>query len=108
MQALMAMYIRVKRKKITYFVHCEPSDTVLQVKNKLCSLTDTPTSNQRLILMDSHHVLDDGQTLCQQQVENNSVVALTLRKSNGEWEDIVIDKLDNQNDFDSESSNQAI
>ncbi|KAI5080629.1 hypothetical protein GOP47_0003812 [Adiantum capillus-veneris] len=77
----MAMHIRVKRKKTTYFVHCEPSDTVLQVKNKLEALTDSPASNQRLILMDSHHVLDDGQTLAQQQVENNSIIALTLKKN---------------------------
>ncbi|KAI5080622.1 hypothetical protein GOP47_0003805 [Adiantum capillus-veneris] len=100
----MAMYVRVKRKKTTYFVHCEPSDTTLQVKNKLQALTDSPTKNQRLILMDSHHVLDDGRTLAQQHVENNSIIALTLKKSSGEWEDIDIDKFNNHNVYDSESS----
>eukprot|EP00250_Pteridium_aquilinum_P003119 c1344_g1_i1 orf=83-385(+) len=100
----MAMYIRVKRKKTTYFIHCDPSDTILQVKTKLLTLTDTPVRNQRLILMDSHHVLDDARTISQQQVENNAILALTLKKSNGEWEDIDIDRFNNHNVFDSDSS----
>ncbi|KAI5080630.1 hypothetical protein GOP47_0003813 [Adiantum capillus-veneris] len=97
----MAMYVRVKRQKTTYFVECEPSDTVLQVKSKIHALTDTPTRNQRLILMDSHHVLDDDRTLSQQHVENNSIIALTLRKRNGDWEDIDIDTFNNHNVHDS-------
>jgi hypothetical protein len=32
------MYVRVKRKKQTFFLHVEPSDTVLEVKQKLQEL----------------------------------------------------------------------
>ena len=63
-----AMYIRVKRKKTTYFVQCNPWDDVKQIKVKLQTLTDNLVRNQRLILMDSHHVLDDHKTLSQQHV----------------------------------------
>ena len=62
------MYIRVKRRKTTYFVQCNPSDTILQIKQNLQSLTDNHVRNQRLILLDTYHVLDDSKTLSQQQV----------------------------------------
>ena len=34
------MYIRVKRKKATVFLHVEPTDTVLEVKQKLQELLE--------------------------------------------------------------------
>ncbi len=34
------MYVRVKRLKTTYFLHVEPTDTVLEVKQKLQELVD--------------------------------------------------------------------
>ena len=35
-----AMYVRVKRQKITYFVQADPSDTILEMKEKLQELID--------------------------------------------------------------------
>ena len=35
-----SMYVRVKRLKTTYFLHVEPTDTVLEVKQKLQELVD--------------------------------------------------------------------
>lgn len=34
------MYVRVKRQKTTYFLHVEPTDTVLELKQKLQELVD--------------------------------------------------------------------
>ena len=34
------MYVRVKREKTTYFLHVEPTDTILEVKQKLQELID--------------------------------------------------------------------
>ena len=34
------MYVRVKRGKTTYFVHVEPSVTILELKQKLQELTE--------------------------------------------------------------------
>ena len=62
------MYIRVKREKSTYFVQCDPWSTILQVKQYLQNITDYLVRNQRLILLDSHHILDDAKTLSQQEV----------------------------------------
>ncbi|KAL0735031.1 hypothetical protein Bca4012_011241 [Brassica carinata] len=71
----MAMYIRVKRMKATYFIQCDPTETVLDVK-----LIEQPISNQRLLLMSTEEVLEDSKSLAEQMVENDAVVALTFRK----------------------------
>ncbi|RVW52708.1 hypothetical protein CK203_091143 [Vitis vinifera] len=78
--ALMAMYIRVKRSKTTYFLQCDPTETILDVKQKLHTLIDQPINDQRLILVGTGEILDDSKTLADQKVENDAVVALTLRK----------------------------
>lgn len=62
------MFIRVKRKKTTYFLHCDPSETVLETKHKLHALSDVPVDQQRLILLSSHAVLDDNRSLADQKV----------------------------------------
>uniref|UniRef100_A0A453AXF7 Ubiquitin-like domain-containing protein n=1 Tax=Aegilops tauschii subsp. strangulata TaxID=200361 RepID=A0A453AXF7_AEGTS len=77
---LASMYIRVKRNKTTYFIQCDPTETILNIKQKLQSITDHPPNNQRLILLATNNILDDSKTLADQKVENDAVVALALRK----------------------------
>ncbi|XP_024968758.1 polyubiquitin 9 [Cynara cardunculus var. scolymus] len=86
----MAMYIRVKRNKTTYFLQCDATEKVLDIKQKLHSLIDQPVNDQRLILAATGEVLDDSKTLADQKVENDAVVALTLRKDDNEFEDVNI------------------
>ncbi|XP_012071547.1 uncharacterized protein LOC105633545 isoform X1 [Jatropha curcas] len=86
----MAMYIRVKRDKATYFIQCDPTEKVLEIKQKLHVLIDKPVNDQRLFLMPNGEVLDDSKSLADQKVENDAVVALTLRKDENEFEDINI------------------
>ncbi|XAR66733.1 hypothetical protein NMG60_11013053 [Bertholletia excelsa] len=86
----MAMYIRVKRSKTTYFLQCNPTETILDIKQKLHVLIDQPVNDQRLILLETGEVLDDSKTLADQKVENDAVVALTLRKDDNEFEDVNI------------------
>ncbi|XP_044455607.1 ubiquitin [Triticum urartu] len=83
------MYIRVKRNKTTYFIQCDPTETILNIKQKLQSITDHPPNNQRLILLATNNILDDSKTLADQKVENDAVVALALRKDN-EFEEVSI------------------
>ncbi|CAN7038571.1 unnamed protein product [Brassica rapa subsp. trilocularis] len=87
------MYIRVKRMKATYFIQCDPTETVLDVKEKLFTLIEQPVSNQRLVLLSTEKVLEDSKSLAEQKVsnvENDAVVALTLRKDDNEFEDVDI------------------
>ncbi|OIT19820.1 PREDICTED: uncharacterized protein LOC109220994 [Nicotiana attenuata] len=86
----MAMYIRVKRNRTTYFLQCDPTETILQIKEKLYNLVDQPVNDQRLILMPAGDVLEDSKSLADQKVENDAVVALTLRKDDNEFEDVNI------------------
>lgn len=88
----MAMFIRVKRKKTTYFIACDPTETVMEIKQKLESLTDHLVGDQRLILLSTEQVLEDAKTLAQQKVENDAAVALTVRQDNGSFENINIEK----------------
>ncbi|BAB08856.1 unnamed protein product [Arabidopsis thaliana] len=84
------MYIRVKRMKTTYFIQCDPTETVLDVKQKLFALIEQPVNNQRLVLMSTEEVLEDSKSLADQKVENDAVVALTLKKDDNEFEDVNI------------------
>ncbi|ONH98767.1 hypothetical protein PRUPE_7G265800 [Prunus persica] len=90
----MAMYIRVKRSKTTYFIQCEPTETSLDIKQKLHDLIDQPVSDQRLILVSTGEVLEDSKSLADQKVENDAVVALTLRKDDNEFEEVNIVRAD--------------
>ncbi|XP_068635617.1 uncharacterized protein [Aristolochia californica] len=86
----MAMYIRVKRNKTTYFLQCDPTETILDIKQKLHTLIDQPVSGQCLILEGKNEVLEDSKTLAEQKVENDAVVALTLRKDDNVFEEVNI------------------
>ncbi|OAY80481.1 hypothetical protein ACMD2_23490 [Ananas comosus] len=77
---MQAMYIRVKRNKTTYFIQCDPTETALNIKQKLHALVDQPPDNQRLTLVATNDVLDDSKTLADQKVENDAIVALSVRK----------------------------
>ena len=51
------MYVRVKRAKITIFLHVDPTETVLELKQKIQAATDTddeaggvPVDRQRLLM----------------------------------------------------------
>jgi elongin-B len=65
---MQTMYIRVKRNKTTYFVQCDPTETVLNIKQKLHSMIDQPPSDQQLILLATNDILDDSKTLADQKV----------------------------------------
>lgn len=65
---MQAMYIRVKRSKTTYFLQCDPTETVMDIKQKVYALIDQPVNDQRLTLMTTGEVLEDSKTLADQKV----------------------------------------
>lgn len=81
----MSMYVRVKRIKTTIFLHVDPTDTVLEVKQKLQELVQQAPEAQRLYLGKS--MLEDAKQLAELKVENDDVLALTYQLSDGSWED---------------------
>jgi hypothetical protein len=56
-QTAQSMYVRVKRAKTTMFLHVEPTETVLELKQKIQAATDSddkpggvPIDRQRLLM----------------------------------------------------------
>ncbi|CAL1358685.1 unnamed protein product [Linum trigynum] len=76
--------------KTTYFIQCDPTEKVLEIKQKLNVLIDQPVNDQRLTHMPSGEVLEDSKSLADQKVENDAVVALTLRKDDNKFEEVNI------------------
>ncbi|XP_020675581.1 uncharacterized protein LOC110094653 [Dendrobium catenatum] len=95
----MAIYIRVKRHKTTYFIQCDPTESTLDIKQKLQELVDQPTNNQRLTLVSTNEILDDSKTLAEQKVENDAIVALTLKKDDNEFEEVYIARVEDFTSF---------
>jgi transcription elongation factor B subunit 2 len=77
----------VKRKKTTIFVHVEPTDTVLEVKQKLQELTQQAPDKQRLYK--DKQLLEDARKLADLRIENDDVIAMTYLQD-GQWEEIDI------------------
>jgi elongin-B len=54
--------------KVTYFIQCDPTETVLSIKQKLHAMIDEPPTDQKLVLRSTQVVLDDSNTLAEQGV----------------------------------------
>lgn len=100
------MYVRIKRKKTTVFLHCEPGDTIQSLKDKLHALLDQvclatcDVVLDQLLLTPSHvalpqqpgaqrllsgtTILDDTKTLTDAGIGNDDVLAL-IYKTSGMW-----------------------
>ncbi|XWS73119.1 hypothetical protein CRYUN_Cryun02cG0097900 [Craigia yunnanensis] len=83
----MAMYIRVKRSKTTYFIQCDPTETTLDIKQKMHTLIDQPVNDQRLLLLNTREILEDSKTLADQK--HLYMLPLVLPDDN-EFEDVNI------------------
>mmetsp|Transcript_2449 Transcript_2449/g.4107 ORF Transcript_2449/g.4107 Transcript_2449/m.4107 type:complete len:90 (+) Transcript_2449:197-466(+) len=84
----MSMYVRVKRKKTTVFLHVEPTETILEVKQKLQELLEQPPEKQQLFK--NNVPLEDAKKLADLRVENDDVLALTFLQDDGTFEAIDI------------------
>jgi len=95
------MHVRVKRGTKTFFILVHPSETIMELKQKIQSATEIdfpPTGlhieRQRLTSgPNMARVLEDRYQLSQLKVDNDQVLALTIR-ADGEdesaYEDVVI------------------
>lgn len=83
-----SMYVRVKRRKMTVFLHVDPSDTPALLKIKLTELLQEPVAKQRLIK--GNNVLDDTLTLAELRIENDDVLALSIQSEEGGFDDPAI------------------
>lgn len=83
------MYVRVKRHKTTIFLSVEPTETILECKEKIQSLLDISADTMRLYM--DNNVLDDMRTLAELKVENDCVIGLSVKSPDGSWEEVLIE-----------------
>ena len=98
--AAMSMYVRVKRHKTTLFLHCDPGETVLELKQKIQVSTDSverpggvPVDQQRLLTgpaFDS--VLEDAKQLRELKIETDAVLGLVFALAAGGGEELDVEK----------------
>lgn len=83
----MSIYIRIKRKKQTYFLHCEPTDKISSLITELNTLNNVPINEMRLI--NDKEVLNEEKTLKESKINNDSILFLVYKDKN-EWEKVEI------------------
>jgi hypothetical protein len=78
------MYVRAKRAKVTAFLYCEHSDKISTLKDQICSLKIedriVSTDSIRIIRPDDRAVLEDGQSIEEAKLENDSAIYFVFKK----------------------------
>ncbi|EIE22159.1 hypothetical protein COCSUDRAFT_55858 [Coccomyxa subellipsoidea C-169] len=70
------VYVKVKRKKSTFFLHIDLTETILEVKAKLQDLIQKDPKEMKLFREGAE--LQDSLTLADSKVENGDTLALTF------------------------------
>lgn len=86
------MYIRAKRKKTTLFLHVDPTDTILEVKQRIQELLQQTPDKQRLFK--GAMQLEDSKKLAEMQIGNDDILAMTFCQADGSWEEVDIASFD--------------
>ncbi|KAI8805836.1 hypothetical protein BJ742DRAFT_741054 [Cladochytrium replicatum] len=115
------IYLRVKRKKTTYFIEIAPTDTVLSLKNRLATvLSPTDPKDMRLLVptktqsqqpnsqqqnsQQQYSSLEDSGVLEQLGIVDDQIVYVVLWVSNesnaaeGSWEAVDVPEFEPLND----------
>ncbi|OQR86242.1 hypothetical protein ACHHYP_10815 [Achlya hypogyna] len=96
------MYLRVKRRNQTFFVLTEPHETFLKIKETIAGIIGVAGPGQVQLWHPNKKELLDVATVADQELENDAVIYLCLKKENSEqWEEIQVAKLE----VDHESNN---
>eukprot|EP01031_Cornospumella_fuschlensis_P031410 gene31410-37968_t len=91
----MSMYIRLKRKNQTIFLHVEPSNSFGQIKARIAEILNMPDPNRiQLIANDKKKELVDLATVSDQEVKSDDIVYMVFAKEvGGGWEELQVDNL---------------
>ena len=78
------MYVRAKRTKCTAFLYCEPADKISSLKEQIVNLKIeeriVSPENVRIIRPEDHAVLEDGQSVEEAKLENDSAIYFVFKK----------------------------
>ncbi|KAF9188383.1 hypothetical protein BGZ51_000629 [Haplosporangium sp. Z 767] len=113
-------YYRVKRNKQTFFISIPNHnvETVLNLKQRLVKAIGCAAENDgpgaavtspadiRLLIRDKrdstkyNKELDDSKTLSASGLEDQQIIAMTLKSASGSWEDVFIEEQESVTDLD--------
>jgi len=74
------MFVRVKRKSQTVFLHVEPSHTFSTIKETLASINQITSDKIGLFAPDKVRELVDVATIADQEIENDAIIYMVFRK----------------------------
>ena len=90
----MSMYVRIKRRNQTVFLHVEPSNSFLQIKQRLAETFNMEPAQILLYASDKKKEFVDAATVSDQEVKNDDIVYMVFPKeAGGGFEDIQADNL---------------
>lgn len=90
----MSMYVRVKRRNSTVFLHVEPSQTFAIIKARLAENFNMDASNIMLMASDKRRELVDLATVSDQEIKNDDTIFMLFPKeTGGGWEEINVETL---------------
>ncbi len=88
------MYVRLKRKNQTVFLHVEPSYSFLQIKQRLGETFNMDASQMLLFAGDKKKEFVDAATVSDQEIKNDDIIYMVFAKeTGGGFEDIQVDNL---------------
>eukprot|EP01041_Mallomonas_annulata_P000706 gene706-1358_t len=88
----MTMYIRLKRRNQTVFLHVEPSDNFNQIKQRVGDIFNLDASAIMLLANCKKKELVDLATVSDQEIKNDDVIYMVFLKESGTgWEDLQVD-----------------
>ncbi|KAJ1421418.1 hypothetical protein B484DRAFT_364536 [Ochromonadaceae sp. CCMP2298] len=89
----MSMYIRLKRRSQTVFLHVEPSNTFAQVKARIAEIFSiADPAHVMLVADDKKKELMDLATVSDQEIKTDDVVYMVFQKETGAgWEELQAD-----------------
>jgi transcription elongation factor B subunit 2 len=82
----MSIYVRVKHVKSTFFFHCEPTDKVSTITDRIRSTAGIDSKIDLKLILDAKTELDMNKTLKDAGIKNDDVIYY-LKGSNKKFED---------------------
>jgi transcription elongation factor B subunit 2 len=87
----MSMYIKLKRQRTTFFIHCEKDDTIKSIKEKIQAINKVPVDRQAIyVTKEGDEPLSDDTKLADAKIYNDSIVYLVFKDDDDNWEPISI------------------
>lgn len=84
----MSMHLRFKRRTTTVFLHVDPAESFLSLRERLALTINAEPSAVQLVMPDRRKEYADLATVSDQGLQSDDVVFFVLQKETGGWEEV--------------------